>query len=105
VVNSKRNGPCPFCSACPCMHSRNLDSVINSAREVVERWDAPLWKDIPATAIYIGRLRAALLSIGVTCGGNYSAPCSECGGDRDQDDDQRCKLCHKTARIPDTPRS
>lgn len=27
---------------------------------VVARWDTPLWKDVPATAEYIGRLRKAL---------------------------------------------
>ncbi len=31
-----------------------------AAQAVVERWDTPLWKDVPATAEYIGRLRAAL---------------------------------------------
>ena len=31
-----------------------------AAQAVVDRWDTPLWKDVPATAEYIGRLRAAL---------------------------------------------
>ena len=29
-------------------------------REVVERWDTPLWKDAPATAVVIGKLRERL---------------------------------------------
>lgn len=31
-----------------------------AAQAVVERWDTPLWKDVPATAVYIANLRAAL---------------------------------------------
>lgn len=31
-----------------------------AAQAVVERWDAPLWKNVPATAVFINRLRAAL---------------------------------------------
>ena len=34
--------------------------LLESARAVVARWDAPTWKDFPATAEYIGRLRAAI---------------------------------------------
>ena len=30
-----------------------------AAQAVVDRWDTPLWKDVPATAEYIGRLRAS----------------------------------------------
>lgn len=32
----------------------------DAARSVIDRWDTPHWKDVPATAEYIGRLRAAL---------------------------------------------
>jgi hypothetical protein len=31
-----------------------------AAQAVVERWDTPSWKDVPATAIYIEALRQAL---------------------------------------------
>jgi len=31
-----------------------------AAQGVIDRWDTPLWKDVPATAKYINRLRAAL---------------------------------------------
>lgn len=31
-----------------------------AAQAVIDRWDTPLWKDAPATAHFIGRLRAAL---------------------------------------------
>jgi hypothetical protein len=37
-------------------------AVYAAARAVVERWDTPLWKDAPATAGFINRLRAALSS-------------------------------------------
>ena len=36
------------------------DDLRTAAQAVVDRWDTPLWKDVPATAEYIGRLRAAL---------------------------------------------
>ena len=32
----------------------------NAAQAVIDRWDTPAWKDVPATAEYIGRLRQAL---------------------------------------------
>lgn len=31
-----------------------------AAQAVVDRWDTPVWKDVPATAVYINALRAAL---------------------------------------------
>jgi len=31
-----------------------------AAQAVVDRWDTPLWKDVPATAVFINELRAAL---------------------------------------------
>lgn len=31
-----------------------------AAQALVDRWDTPLWKDVPATAEYINALRAAL---------------------------------------------
>ena len=36
------------------------DALIVAANAVIERWDSPLWKDIPATAIYINALRDAV---------------------------------------------
>ena len=38
----------------------NTADVRAAAQAVVDRWDTPLWKDAPATAGYIGRLRATL---------------------------------------------
>lgn len=35
-------------------------AVYAAARAVVDRWDTPLWKDAPATAGFINRLRALL---------------------------------------------
>lgn len=31
-----------------------------AAQAVIDRWDTPLWKDVPATAEYINKLREAL---------------------------------------------
>lgn len=36
------------------------EELIAAARAVVERWDTPHWKDVPATAVFINRLRDAL---------------------------------------------
>ena len=37
-----------------------MRELINAAKAVIERWDMPTWKDVPATAEYIARLRAAV---------------------------------------------
>jgi hypothetical protein len=37
-----------------------VDDLRKAAQAVVERWDTPSWKDVPATAIYIEALRQAL---------------------------------------------
>jgi len=37
-----------------------MTTLRQAAQAVVERWDAPLWKDEPATAVYIAALRKAL---------------------------------------------
>ena len=34
--------------------------LLKEAIAVIERWDSPLWKDLPATAEYIRRLRKAV---------------------------------------------
>ena len=41
-------------------HTSGAADLRTAAQAVVDRWDTPLWKDVPATAEYIGRLRAAL---------------------------------------------
>ena len=43
-------------------HAAQLDhdELTRAARAVVERWDSPLWKDLPHTAEYIDALRRAL---------------------------------------------
>ena len=56
--------------------------VATAAQAVVDRWDTPLWKDVPATAEYIGRLRAALAAGQATAAqaGEYPAlVCDYCG--------------------------
>jgi hypothetical protein len=42
--------------------AETLNAVYAAARAVFDRWDTPLWKDVPATAKYINRLRDALSS-------------------------------------------
>lgn len=37
-----------------------MNPLLKAAKAVVERWDTPLWKDVPATARYINDLRAAI---------------------------------------------
>ncbi|MBI5917824.1 MAG: hypothetical protein HY849_00395 [Nitrosomonadales bacterium] len=39
---------------------RQRDELLAAAKSVVARWDTPLWKDVPATAEYIGQLRQAI---------------------------------------------
>jgi hypothetical protein len=40
--------------------AERLTELVHAARALVNRWDTPLWKDAPATAEYINRLRALL---------------------------------------------
>ena len=47
-----------ICPPKPAKHPNN--ELREAAAAVVARWDTPLWKDAPATAIFIARLRAAL---------------------------------------------
>lgn len=37
-----------------------MTTIREAAQGVVDRWDTPLWKDVPATAHYIAALREAL---------------------------------------------
>ena len=34
--------------------------LVEAAQAVVDRWDSPLWKDVPHTGEFIGKLREAL---------------------------------------------
>ncbi len=38
----------------------HVQQLRDAAQAVIDRWDTPLWKDVPATAEYIGRLRKAM---------------------------------------------
>jgi hypothetical protein len=38
-------------------------AVVEKARAVVDRWDSPLWKDLPHTGTLVNELRAALAAI------------------------------------------
>ena len=64
------------------MTDKQSDTLRAAAQAVVERWDTPLWKDVPATAEYIGRLRAALAAQApqqaapAEC--HHRPPCAEC---------------------------
>lgn len=42
---------------------KQRDTLLEAAEAVVERWDSPLWKDLPNTGEYINRLRAAIASM------------------------------------------
>ena len=35
-------------------------SLRDAAQAVIDRWETPLWKDAPATAVFIADLRKAL---------------------------------------------
>lgn len=48
-----------------------VDALRTAAQAVVDRWDTPLWKDAPATAEYIGMLRAALAAQRATHQGDH----------------------------------
>ena len=37
-----------------------VPALLDAAKAVVDRWDTPLWKDVPATAQYINALRAEI---------------------------------------------
>ena len=39
------------------------DELLSAAKEVIERWDSPLWKDLPPTAEVIARLRDAVVKV------------------------------------------
>lgn len=39
-----------------------MTKLQEAAQAVIDRWDTPLWKDVPATAGYINALRDALAS-------------------------------------------
>lgn len=37
-----------------------IAELVQAGRAVVDRWDSPLWKDLPHTGEFIARLRAAI---------------------------------------------
>jgi hypothetical protein len=37
-----------------------MERLRRAAQAVIDRWETPHWKDVPATAVFIGNLRAAL---------------------------------------------
>lgn len=40
--------------------SAEIERLRRAAQAVIDRWETPHWKDVPATAVPIGNLRAAL---------------------------------------------
>ena len=42
------------------VQAKRIAELEQAAQAVVDRWDTPSWKDVPATAEYINRLREAL---------------------------------------------
>ena len=39
-----------------------LEGLIDAAQAVIDRWETPMWKDVPPTADYIYRLRDAVVA-------------------------------------------
>jgi len=40
-----------------------MNKLLEAAKAVIARWDTPLWRDAPATAVFINELRAAVASM------------------------------------------
>lgn len=38
----------------------DLEEMVETAKDVIARWDSPLWKDQPHTGVFIDKLRAAI---------------------------------------------
>ena len=38
----------------------DVEEMVEAAKDVVARWDSPLWKDQPHTGVFIDQLRAAI---------------------------------------------
>jgi hypothetical protein len=43
-----------------------MSDLRKAAQALIDRWDTPQWKDVPATALYINALRAALSAPSLT---------------------------------------
>jgi len=37
-----------------------IERLRGAAQALIDRWETPLWKDVPATAVFIANLKAAL---------------------------------------------
>ena len=51
----------------------NDQQLFTAAKEVIERWDSPLWKDLPHTGEAINRLRQAVEINSQARENNYNA--------------------------------
>jgi len=40
--------------------SAEIERLRGAAQALIDRWETPLWKDVPATAVFIANLKAAL---------------------------------------------
>ena len=40
-----------------------VDELAGALKEIIDRWDSPLWKDLPHTGTYIAKGRTALTKI------------------------------------------
>ena len=40
-----------------------VDDLVEALEEIIDRWDSPLWKDLPHTKTYIAKGRTALAKI------------------------------------------
>lgn len=43
--------------------AQQRDGLLTAAQAVIDRWDTPLWKDVPATAEFINELRVAVARV------------------------------------------
>ncbi len=55
-----------------------MSTLRQAAQAVIERWDSPLWKYVPATAVYIADLRTALAAP-EPYDQQALEPCDKCG--------------------------
>lgn len=57
------DAPCIGINGIPLYTIEQFGELIAASQAVVDRWDTPLWKNVPHTAEFIERLRAALAKV------------------------------------------